>query len=109
NINSTTTRTVEGATTSVKADTKAGIITLTKTYARLLATNATANAIAAGIVDTDMMNIPEEQVNSIVAQIPLGRMALAEEIASLALFLASPAASYFTGATLDVNGGWFMY
>jgi len=109
NISSIGARTGGVAASSVYAATKAGIIALTKSYARLLAPYATANAIAPGVVDTDMMKIPEEQVNSIVAQIPLGRMALAEEIASLVLFLASPAASYFTGATLDVNGGWFMY
>ena len=109
NISSVGARTGGVAASSVYAATKAGIIAITKSYARTLAPNVTVNAIAPGVVDTDMMRIPSEQVAAIVDQIPLGRLAGPEEIASVVVFLASEEASYFTGATLDVNGGWFMY
>ena len=109
NISSVGARTGGVAASSVYAATKAGIIAITKSYARTLAPGVTVNAIAPGVVDTDMMRIPSEQVAAIVDQIPLGRLADPEEIASVVVFLASEDASYFTGATLDVNGGWFMY
>ncbi|MDE2926892.1 MAG: SDR family NAD(P)-dependent oxidoreductase [Acidobacteriota bacterium] len=109
NISSVGARTGGVAASSVYAATKAGIIAITKSYARTLAPNVTVNAIAPGVVDTDMMRIPSEQVAAIVDQIPLGRLGDPEEIASVVVFLASEEASYFTGATLDVNGGWFMY
>ena len=109
NISSVGARTGGVAASSVYAATKAGIIAITKSYARTLAPGVTVNAIAPGVVDTEMMRIPSEQVAAIVDQIPLGRLADPEEIASVVVFLASEQASYFTGATLDVNGGWFMY
>ena len=109
NISSVGARTGGVAASSVYAATKAGIIAITKSYARTLAPGVTVNAIAPGVVDTEMMRIPSEQVAAIVDQIPLGRLADPEEIASVVVFLASEEASYFTGATLDVNGGWFMY
>ena len=109
NISSVGARTGGVAASSVYAATKAGIIAITKSYARTLAPDVTVNAIAPGVVDTDMMRIPSEQVAAIVDQIPLGRLGDPEEIASVVVFLASEEASYFTGATLDVNGGWFMY
>ena len=109
NLSSIGARTGGVAASSVYAATKAGIIAITKSYARTLAPNVTVNAIAPGVVDTEMMRIPSEQVAAIVDQIPLGRLADPEEIASVVVFLASEEASYFTGATLDVNGGWFMY
>jgi NAD(P)-dependent dehydrogenase (short-subunit alcohol dehydrogenase family) len=109
NLSSIGARTGGVAASSVYAATKAGIIAITKSYARTLAPSVTVNAIAPGVVDTEMMRIPSEQVAAIVDQIPLGRLADPEEIASVVVFLASEDASYFTGATLDVNGGWFMY
>jgi NAD(P)-dependent dehydrogenase (short-subunit alcohol dehydrogenase family) len=109
NLSSVGARTGGVAASSVYAATKAGIIAITKSYARTLAPGVTVNAIAPGVVDTEMMRIPSEQVAAIVDQIPLGRLADPEEIASVVVFLASEEASYFTGATLDVNGGWFMY
>ncbi len=109
NLSSIGARTGGVAASSVYAATKAGIIAITKSYARTLAPSVTVNAIAPGVVDTEMMRIPSEQVAAIVDQIPLGRLADPEEIASVVVFLASEEASYFTGATLDVNGGWFMY
>ena len=99
NISSIGARTGGVAASSVYAATKAGIIAITKSYARTLAPGVTVNAIAPGVVDTEMMRIPSEQVAAIVDQIPLGRLADPEEIASVVVFLASQEASYFTGAT----------
>lgn len=109
NMSSIGARTGGVAASSVYAATKAGIIALTKSFARTLAPFVTVNAIAPGVVDTEMMRLPEDQVRGIVIQVPLGRMATPEEIAAVVVFLASLEASYLTGATLDVNGGWFMY
>ncbi|HWD01409.1 MAG TPA: SDR family NAD(P)-dependent oxidoreductase [Amycolatopsis sp.] len=63
-----------------------------------------ANAVAPGVVDTDMIKGKgySDDYN------PLGRLARPEEIARVAAFLASPAASYLTGAVVDVNGGYAM-
>jgi len=66
-----------------------------------------ANAIAPGIVDTAMAaTIPENVRAEMVKNIPLGRFATVDDIARVALFLCSPLASYVTGQTIEVNGGW---
>lgn len=85
---------------------KAGVICITKSLAKELAPyQVNVNAIAPGIVETDMTaNHPDFR-----PQIPLGRVAQAQEIANCALFLASDDSSYITGATIDVNGGMLMY
>lgn len=64
----------------------------------------TANGVAPGVVDTDMVAGRGYQPD----YCPLGRLARPEEIARVAAFLASPAASYLTGAVVDVNGGYAM-
>lgn len=89
---------------------KAGVIGLTKTVARELASrNILVNAIAPGFVDTDMTAVlGEEFRQKLMEQIPLGRIATPQEIADVALFLASPAASYMTGQCLSVDGGMHM-
>lgn len=87
---------------------KAGVIALTKVLSRELAKrNITVNAIAPGVVLTEMgESIPESSRNQMLQQIPLGRFGEQEEIANAILFLCSPLASYITGQTLHVNGGW---
>jgi 3-oxoacyl-[acyl-carrier protein] reductase len=66
-----------------------------------------ANAIAPGVVDTAMAaTIPENVRAEMMKNIPLARFGTREEIASVALFLCSPLASYVTGQTIEVNGGW---
>ena len=52
--------------------------------------------------------LPEEQRQALAAQIPLGRLGSADEIAATVVFLATPAAAYITGETIHVNGGMFM-
>lgn len=92
------------------AASKAGLIGLTKSLARELASrNITVNAIAPGYIETAMTAaLDEKQRASILAQIPLGRVGTDADIASAVGFLASEEASYITGHVLDVNGGMYM-
>jgi len=89
---------------------KAGIIGFTKATAReLAARNITVNAIAPGFIRTAMTaGLPEAVQKAFLAQIPLGRFAEPQEVAGLALFLASDAASYITGQVIGINGGMYM-
>ncbi|MCA1062439.1 SDR family oxidoreductase [Rossellomorea sp. AcN35-11] len=65
------------------------------------------NAIAPGAVDTAMMSsFTEGEIDALQEEIPMGRLAQADEIADTIHFLTSPKASYITGQTLAVNGGW---
>lgn len=88
---------------------KAGVIGLTKVLAKELAKRkVTVNAVAPGVVMTEMgQSIPEAARQAMLQQIPLGRFAEASEIASAVLFLCSDLATYVTGQTLHVNGGWW--
>ncbi|HZQ44211.1 MAG TPA: 3-oxoacyl-[acyl-carrier-protein] reductase [Acidobacteriaceae bacterium] len=92
------------------AASKAGLIGLTKSLAREFASrNITVNAIAPGFIATAMTDaLTEDQRAGILAQVPLGRYGTVEDIASAVSFLASDAAAYITGHTLDVNGGMYM-
>lgn len=89
---------------------KAGVIGLTKTTARELASrNITANAVAPGFITTDMTDALGEDIQkTMLAQIPLGRFGKPEEVAKAALFLASDDSSYMTGQTLHLDGGMVM-
>ena len=89
---------------------KAGVISLMKNFARNYAVHGiTANAIAPGAVEGFMTDHhTPEQRTAMLGLIPMGRMAAPREIANVVGFLASDAASYITGATIDVNGGWIM-
>jgi 3-oxoacyl-[acyl-carrier protein] reductase len=86
---------------------KAGIIGLTKTMARELGPRGvTVNAVAPGYVQTAMTEKLDDSIKEkILENTPLGRLATPEEIASVILFLASPAAAYITGAVVPVDGG----
>ena len=88
---------------------KAGVIGLTKVLSKELARDRiTVNAVAPGVVLTEMgQSIPEASRQAMLGQIPLGRFAEPEEIAHVVLFLCSDLASYVTGQTLHVNGGWW--
>ncbi|ANU10524.1 3-oxoacyl-ACP reductase [Planococcus antarcticus DSM 14505] len=89
---------------------KAGVIGLTKTTARELASRGiTANAVAPGFITTDMTDqLTEDVQKSMMGQIPLGRFGAPEDVAKAALFLASDDASYMTGQTLHLDGGMVM-
>lgn len=91
------------------ASAKAGVIALTKVLSKEFARkHITVNAVAPGVVLTEMgRTIPEEVRERMLANIPLGRFGEASEIASVVLFLCSDLASYVTGQTIHVNGGWW--
>lgn len=88
---------------------KAGVIALTKVLSKELASRKiTVNAVAPGVVLTEMgQSIPEESRQQMLASIPLRRFGEPSEIASVILFLCSDLASYVTGQTIHVNGGWW--
>jgi 3-oxoacyl-[acyl-carrier protein] reductase len=89
---------------------KAGVAGLTRSLARELGSrNITVNCIAPGFIDTDMtQGLPEAAKAALLAQIPLGRLGAAEEVAHAVVFLASAQAAYITGTELHVNGGMHM-
>ncbi len=71
--------------------------------------NITVNCVAPGFIDTDMTkNLPDEQKEQLQSKIPLNRLGKPHEIACVVAFLASDAASYVTGETIQVNGGMYM-
>ncbi|MEN9231802.1 MAG: 3-oxoacyl-[acyl-carrier-protein] reductase [Thermostichus sp. DG02_5_bins_236] len=88
---------------------KAGVVGLTKSAARELASrNITVNAVAPGFIATQMTE--KLDATPIVAQIPLGRMGSAAEVAGLVRFLAAdPAAAYITGQVFNIDGGMVMH
>ena len=89
---------------------KAGVIGFTKALAKEMGLSGIrVNCVAPGMIDTEMNNqLSNEDKNEICAQIPLGRMGKAAECAELILFLASNEATYITGQTIGINGGWKM-
>ena len=89
---------------------KAGIIGFTKALALESARKGiTVNAICPGYIDTDMVaGIPDKALEGIIAQIPIGRLGKAEEIASLVVYLVSDAAAFMNGAVLSANGAQYM-
>ena len=92
------------------AASKAGMVGMSKSLAFEVASRGiTVNIIAPGFIETAMTDkLNDDQKSNIMKQIPAGRMGMATEIASAALYLASNEASYVTGATLHVNGGMLM-
>lgn len=93
------------------AASKGGILTLTKIFARELSkSGVTVNAIAPGPMDLPSVHalVPEEKMAGLLQMIPVGKLGDAEFIAQAVALLASPQASFVTGATWDINGGLFM-
>lgn len=92
------------------AASKAGIVGFTKSLALEGAhAGVTVNAIAPGYTDTDMVHaVPADILQTIVARIPVGRLAQPAEIARCVAFLAAEDAGFITGATIDVNGGQYL-
>lgn len=92
------------------AASKAGVIGLTKTAAKELASRGiTVNAIAPGFIETDMTAVLSDKIREVTAaQIPMGHFGAAEDVANLAAFLASDQAKYITGQVIHVDGGMAM-
>ena len=92
------------------AASKGGIIALTKSVAREMASrNVTCNAIAPGFIQTKMTDVLSDEVKSgILGQVPMARLGQPEDVARVALFLASDAANYITGQVINVDGGMVM-
>ncbi len=89
---------------------KAGIIGFTRSVAREVASRGiTCNAVAPGFIQTDIIaGMSEQAVTTVMGQIPLGRIAEADEVAPLIGFLASEGAGYITGQCIHVDGGMVM-
>jgi 3-oxoacyl-[acyl-carrier protein] reductase len=92
------------------AASKAGLIGMTKSLAAEVASrNITANCVAPGFIETAMTDVlNEKQKESILRNVPMGRLGSAQEIAAAVVYLASAEAAYVTGQTLHVNGGMAM-
>jgi 3-oxoacyl-[acyl-carrier protein] reductase len=90
---------------------KGALVSMTRALAREVAPEGIAvNAVAPGLVLTDMVaKIWEKRKEKYLARIPLHRIGQPKEIARVVVFLASDAASYMTGATVDVSGGMLMH
>ena len=89
---------------------KAGIIGFTRAVAREVASRGiTVNAVAPGFIATDITaGMTEAQIAAVMAQVPLGRIANPEDVASLVAFLAGDGANYITGQCIQVDGGMVM-
>lgn len=89
---------------------KSGMNGFTRALAREIGSRGiTVNAVAPGFIDTDMTKkLPEDQRDTLKAQIPMQRLGESEEIAAVVAFLASEGAGYVTGETIHVNGGMYM-
>ncbi len=92
------------------ASAKAGIIGFTKAVAKELAPRGVrVNAVAPGFIDTQMTaNLPEKAKELLMSQIPMGKLGMPEDVASVIRFLAGPASSYVTGQVIVVDGGMVM-
>lgn len=111
NVTSIAGRNGGGPGSGVYAAAKGGMITYNKSLAKELAPHGIrVNAIAPGVIATPYHErySPPEIFNKFLANIPLGRAGTSEEIAEVIVFLASPAARYMTGETVEVNGGMLM-
>jgi acetoacetyl-CoA reductase len=89
---------------------KAGIIGFTKALALENARKGiTVNCICPGYIDTDMVaDVPPKVLEGIIAQIPVGRLGKAEEVAGLVAYLISDQAAFMTGAVLSINGAQYI-
>ena len=111
NVSSIAGRNGGGPGVAAYAAAKGGLLTYTKSLAKELAPHGVrVNGIAPGVIATPYHErySPAEVMQRLVALIPLGRAGTSEEIADVIVFLASLAARYITGETIEVNGGMLM-
>jgi len=111
NVSSIAGRNGGGPGAAAYAAAKGGLLTYTKGLAKELAPHGVrVNGIAPGVIATPYHErySPGEVFQRFIASIPLGRAGTSEEIADVIVFLASPAARYITGETIEVNGGMLM-
>jgi len=89
------------------AASKGGVVSFTHSLAKEVAQyRIRVNGVAPGMVYTDMVSDTlDRNINNYMKQIPIGRIAEAEEVAKAVVFLASEASSYITGSVMDVSGG----
>ncbi len=89
---------------------KAGLAGMSRALAREVGSRGiTVNCVAPGVIATDMTAVlPEAQKAALLAQIPLGRLGEAQEVAEAVAYWASPGGAYVTGSELHVNGGMYM-
>jgi 3-oxoacyl-[acyl-carrier protein] reductase len=92
------------------AASKSGLVGMARSFAREIGSRGiTSNVIAPGFVETDMTSsLDEKRRREIAESVPLGRFCSAQEIADVVAFIASPQASYITGAVIPVDGGLGM-
>lgn len=92
------------------ASTKAALYGFSKSLALEVASKGiTVNTISPGYIETSMLtSLREDVLNSIIANIPIGRLGYPKEIADAVAFLVSPDSGFITGANLDINGGQYM-
>lgn len=96
------------------ASTKAGLLGYTRVLAKELAAEGIrVNAVSPGVIDTAFLT-PYLEKNpqakkEMLAHVPLGRMGTSDEVAAAIIFLASPAASYITGQSIVIDGGWMLF
>jgi acetoacetyl-CoA reductase/3-oxoacyl-[acyl-carrier protein] reductase len=93
------------------ASSKSGLIGLTKSLAKTFSKHGiTFNAVSPGLIETDMTinELNSQQGKQKIHLIPIGRVGLAEEVASAVAFLVNPGSEYITGQTINVNGGMYF-
>jgi 3-oxoacyl-[acyl-carrier protein] reductase len=99
---------IGGSCEVVYSTVKGAQLSFVKSLAKETALNGVRiNAVAPGAVATNMMkSFSDEETQQVIEDIPMGRLAISEEVASSIYFLLSESSSYITGQTLAVNGGW---
>jgi len=110
NVSSVTGKNGDRSTVFVYGASKGAIMSLTRSVARQLGPyGITCNGVAPHAIMTDLMrHWDEAQRRSAAEQIPVRRLGTAEDVSRLMLFLASDEASYITGETVNINGGYYM-
>jgi NAD(P)-dependent dehydrogenase (short-subunit alcohol dehydrogenase family) len=113
NVSSVGARTGGLSDSAVYSASKAGLVSMTKHFARILGPGGvTCNAVLPGAIETPMAAAQfardPDLRESILQRIPLGRYGSGDDVAEAVSFLASDAAGFITGVSLDVNGGWIM-